>query len=187
MQRFIQCGCQTGNKGNTYTNGIIIVQLMLIQRGMKKLVSIRLPLFSALLITALLLGVIIIPGCEKADNNIITIDADPVAAVIEKKQCATFSLNGDTLQLCYDSLLQDSRCPVDVVCVWSGVATVGIKAIHQQQTHYLELSTLDFNKWRMDTTIGNFSIKLDDVKPYPVSGKPSGNEEQKVYITVKAK
>lgn len=149
---------------------------------MKKLVFIRLPLFSALLITALSLGVIIISGCEKADNNIININTDSVTAFIEKKQSAIFSLNGNTLQLYYDSLLQDSRCPADVICVWSGNAMAGIKAIHNQQTHYLELPI------GVDTTIGNFNIKLDDVMPYRLSGgKFSGDGVPKIHVTIKAK
>ncbi len=69
-----------------------------------------------------------------------------------------------------DSVINDSRCPKDVQCVWEGSAKVGFSIqIHETKTqHNFTLETLPSEN---DTTIGNFNIKLRELSPYPTSNK----------------
>ena len=40
----------------------------------------------------------------------------------------TVTIDGEALSLTYDRLLEDSRCPEDVQCVWAGNARIALTA-----------------------------------------------------------
>lgn len=90
--------------------------------------------------------------------------------MIELNHCKDTSIDGQTLQICFDSLLSDSRCPINAVCVWEGEATVKL-SLHANGTEKsFRLST--FNNpptFRNDTTISGYKIKLVSVSPFPGS------------------
>ena len=60
--------------------------------------------------------------------------------------------------------VQDSRCPIDVECIWQGEAEIEIKFDSPFQ-ETIVLSTYD----DLIDTVGNYSIKLLNVSPYPIS------------------
>jgi hypothetical protein len=87
---------------------------------------------------------------------------------IELNHCADTTINGQSFQICFDSLVSDSRCPANVECIWQGEATVKLSVqgggLHQS----FKLST--FNNlpvFRNDTTLSGYKIKLLSVSPYP--------------------
>lgn len=63
--------------------------------------------------------------------------------------------------LAVDSV-KDSRCPLDVMCFWSGLATV-----------WCRLSgvpfTLSIYSEAADTSLSNYSVALTSVEPWPIS------------------
>ena len=74
----------------------------------------------------------------------------------------------NTLRLTVRSRLQDSRCAVNVVCVWAGSVGVGLKAETLQSTNEGNVHT------NMDPKIfwaGQHQISLLDLTPRP--GEPS--------------
>ena len=88
---------------------------------------------------------------------------------LELHHCITTNIQGADVNICMDSV-HDSRCPLNVECIWAGEATVNFSL----QTHGLKqsfkLST--FNNppyFRNDTTILGYKIKLLSVTPYPGS------------------
>lgn len=67
----------------------------------------------------------------------------------------------ENISITFDSLLEDSRCPIGVVCFWEGNAKVGF--IFNSQN--FELNThLSFKN---DTTLLRYHISLIGVHPYP--------------------
>ncbi len=76
--------------------------------------------------------------------------------------------------------IQDSRCPSDVVCVWQGEARVEIK-LKESQTYSTVLSTYD----NQIDTLGDYSIELIDVQPYPVSTEVIEMEDYHVKLKIK--
>ncbi len=76
--------------------------------------------------------------------------------------------------------IEDSRCPSDVVCVWQGEARVEI-VLEETQTFSTVLSTYD----NQVDTLGNYSLELIDVKPYPVSDKVIKTEDYDVTLKIK--
>ena len=64
----------------------------------------------------------------------------------------------------------DSRCPINAVCVWEGDADVRLS--HRVGQGPDVLFTLRVNRAPRDTVIGVTRIALDSLTPYPVSSEP---------------
>ena len=75
------------------------------------------------------------------------------------------------LRLRIDPILNDSRCPTGVECIWRGNAEVRIELIIQGAFwHYFILNTNC--AYRTDTVIDNIRYRLVALEPYPVINQP---------------
>ena len=61
--------------------------------------------------------------------------------------------------------IDDSRCPVDVTCVWEGRASVTFNVYDKIQHQTIILTTNEIQS----QNVGSYEIVLIDVLPYPVS------------------
>src|SRR4029079_3700015 len=86
------------------------------------------------MIIVLLIGLGILISCKK--NK--TIDDD--ALRIRLYSCANPIVSGTQVQLCFDSLLTDSRCPCNADCIWRGYAAGKFSFSVDGQTHQLRLA-----------------------------------------------
>jgi len=75
--------------------------------------------------------------------------------------------------------INDSRCPSDVVCIWAGKTDVKIE-VESPVTGTIVLSTYD----NPVDTVGNFSFKIIDVLPYPISTKTIQLEDYNVTLKI---
>ena len=100
------------------------------------------------------------------------------AATVEARQGETFRLRpGESARLVgtgvivgFRAIVEDSRCPGDVVCVWQGNASARFTATLAAGTAV----TFDLNT-TLDpkaTEVGGRTITLVAVEPYPVSTGP---------------
>lgn len=85
----------------------------------------------------------------------------------------TFEING--LLIKPWALLEDSRCPSDVVCIQAGRAVVALNV--GSSTMEIEIGHTK--------KIGILSITLDDVMPYPVSTRKTADQEYRFAFTFK--
>jgi len=82
-------------------------------------------------------------------------------------QCRAVPSNNQTL-ICFDSLLTDSRCPVNAVCGMIGYAAVKFSLTSNGATHSFKLSTLDMpGLFSRDTILGGYQIEFMHLEPYP--------------------
>lgn len=74
-------------------------------------------------------------------------------------------------------VLEDSRCPLNVTCVWAGNGKVQIRIDDREinLNTYLE---------PRDTTISNHSIKLISLKPYPEHPQKIDRHNYKVRLQI---
>lgn len=75
--------------------------------------------------------------------------------------------------------INDSRCPSDVVCVWEGKADVKIK-VESPFSGSITLSTYD----NPVDTVGNYSFRIIDIFPYPISTKSIKLEDYNVTLKI---
>jgi hypothetical protein len=98
-------------------------------------------------------------SCEKAleSNQPLII---PINTCLDKKA------NKESIEFCFDQLLEDSRCPINAVCVWQGVAKAKFSLKINGETKTFELSTLNMPPYyRTDTTLNGYKIKLTNISP----------------------
>jgi hypothetical protein len=110
-------------------------------------------------------------GCNK-EKNTQPIDIQPIISIYN---C---NLISEKASICYDSLINDSRCPEDVVCVWSGNVKVALSLKQGNINFPFQITN---NK---DTTINGIKIKLLDVMPYPKFSAPYNVKESKVKLAI---
>jgi len=92
------------------------------------------------------------------------------------------------LRLEYDSLVQDCRCPENVVCIWAGYASARFKlTINDNAPIPFVLGTVFGNQVGMsqDTIFDGFEFKLINCLPYPNTKKVPDKSEYKVLVTIK--
>jgi len=121
-------------------------------------------MMKGMIIFAGVLAAIIYSGCETDLNLISTL---PLNDTIEIANFDTKYNFENNLALRMDSVLNDSRCPSNVVCVWEGNAEVRfLLTVDSIQTDFV-LNTHGGNNFNSDTVLGGYSIKLLNLSPYP--------------------
>lgn len=90
-------------------------------------------------------------------------------------------IESENLRVEFVNVTEDSRCPSDVVCVWQGQATAFFEAtLGNDDVYTFELTTGDSTK-----SIGQYSVALDSLQPYPKSTEKIEPSDYVAEITVK--
>jgi len=77
--------------------------------------------------------------------------------------------------ICFDSLLQDSRCPAGAECIWQGTALIKISFHDRGNVHKFVMSLKNYPGlgYPSDTTVDGYHLIFTDLKPYPGLTKPA--------------
>lgn len=90
----------------------------------------------------------------------------------------------DQLRIHFKSIA-DSRCPINVICVWEGQAEVGLDLVFDgDQVHPVTLIERAGHPDLADTTVQGYYIQLLEVSPYPVDTEPIDPEDYTIRIRV---
>jgi hypothetical protein len=94
-------------------------------------------------------------------------------------------IEGEALAVEFESVLEDSRCPEGVDCIWSGNAKIRLKSGKQKQTPAaVELNTHVGSK---SSSYLNYEISLVALKPRPKADKPIQPNEYRATLIVTKK
>ena len=114
---------------------------------------------------------VFILGCK--DSEII-ID-NSTQAMLEEQYSLNFEKTAiDSpvdIKVKFVKVTEDSRCPSDVVCIWAGQVSVLINVNDNGKDLGDIKLTLGANKDDAVKDIGEYYLKLIEVKPYPISTK----------------
>jgi hypothetical protein len=107
------------------------------------------------------------------------------AVKIRLYSCARPIISGAQVQLCFDSLITDSRCPCNAVCGWRGYAAGKFSFSVNGQVHMLRLAEIALPPvYPKDTTVAGYKIEFVDLKPYPcLPNNTDETEEAEIKIT----
>ena len=90
------------------------------------------------------------------------------------------------LSVKFDSIEQDSRCPINAKCLWAGVAIANVTVINGTgELKAIKLSTVNFETFNTIEKIFGKSIELMAVLPNPSAGTGSKPEITKQLIKLK--
>lgn len=76
---------------------------------------------------------------------------------------------GSRVKVRFLSVVEDSRCPADVQCIWAGNAKIRVKvSVQGGETRILELNT---NTKAAGNNVDAYAINLVSLTPYPRSDR----------------
>ncbi|MBK5271481.1 MAG: hypothetical protein JJE22_10750 [Bacteroidia bacterium] len=113
-------------------------------------------------------------ACSKSSNQTATnshsnkVEFKEGSVTIPLKECKNISFGSDQLKLCLDSV-SDSRCPSNVICVWSGTAIASLSFTKNGQVYPVTLAIPPFGSYQEKIKVAGYTITLLDVTPYPVA------------------
>lgn len=94
------------------------------------------------------------------------------------------TLLGDQYSLSFVDVTADSRCPVDVTCVWAGEAKVVVGPSHP--TMRFRPDTLRLSGGRSDSmTVGPFVVKVARLDPAPRQGRTIAKADYRATFAVR--
>jgi hypothetical protein len=117
-------------------------------------------------------------SCKKSNS-----DFEDTLYSLSVDECETVQSGADQMTICTD-LLNDSRCPDDVVCGTAGHAYADFTATINNTTHSFTLYPKAFaHNNTTDTTIGGFKIEFLDIIPHRRMHAPPAVQEARLRIT----
>jgi hypothetical protein len=94
-------------------------------------------------------------------------------------------IKGEGLAVVFESVLEDSRCPEGVDCIWSGNARIRIRSSKQGQTPAtIELNT---DAGPKSSSYLNYEVRLVELKPRPKANEAVRPHEYKAALMIKKK
>ena len=100
--------------------------------------------------------------------------------------CENGNIAGNDLKLCFDAVVNDSRCPANAVCIWQGAATASFSFTKNGNTHRFDLSTITMKpNYAKDTVIAGYKIEFINLSPYPGTGTgPISDSQRKAELKI---
>lgn len=102
-------------------------------------------------------------ACEEKEATTLTIP-DKFGEIITLKIGESVEVNGESLTIDFDNIVDDSRCPNGVDCIWEGQAEVNL--LLNKTKEILVIMRAGQEALAKDT-LGNIIVTLLDVSPYP--------------------
>ena len=91
-----------------------------------------------------------------------------------------------SLSVKFDSIEQDSRCPINAKCLWAGVAIVNVTVINGEGgLKNIKLSSVNYETFNTTEKVFGKNIELIAVLPNPSAGTGAKPEITKKLIKLK--
>ena len=122
---------------------------------------------------SLLITCSLLLGCSTALNSHFT-ENQSMARISKEfpiKVGQQLKLEGADLQVKFVGVVQDSRCPTNVNCIWAGNAEVSLEWKQDKCTTAVTLNTHATPEAGDESKVGGFRVKLIKLEPYPHSEK----------------
>ncbi|MDX1393464.1 MAG: hypothetical protein R3195_03700 [Gemmatimonadota bacterium] len=128
---------------------------------------------------AVSLSLLALAGCGGGPTTGSTdFAAAPVVVELERGEAATV----DGLRIRFETVSEDSRCAVDVVCVWAGNAAVGLEL--SRDGGPAERVTVNTGVEPLSIVRDGLEIRITELRPDPVSTERIDPEDYRVSLDV---
>jgi hypothetical protein len=108
-----------------------------------------------IVLAALVLSIVTLFACKKDG------DGKSYYPFVYLHHCINKTFSQERITLCFEEVIQDSRCPVNAFCIWGGMATAKFTFTRKNNDHVL---ILNLNR---DTVVDGYKIRFADLLPYP--------------------
>ena len=94
------------------------------------------------------------------------------------------AIAGKDMSVKFEAILEDSRCPEGVQCVWEGNARIKLTAAKAgENPSSLELNTSD--RFAPEAKYLDYIIALIDLKPYPKAARPISLQDYTAIVEIR--
>lgn len=112
-------------------------------------------------------------GCATVDTAVV---AKP-GAEFDLALGRTAALSGTGYRITFDRVTEDSRCPIDVVCVWAGDARIQLTI--DRSTAPADIRVLGLTPPNAESDLNGVRIRFVSLAPAPRQSEPSA---QRKYV-----
>lgn len=92
-------------------------------------------------------------------------------------------IEGENLEITLKEVVEDSRCPWEVICVWEGRVSLSVEISQNNISDSLELSQPGLTDQSVVETHKGYQFTYK-VEPYPKAGKPISVDEYRLLLVV---
>ena len=130
----------------------------------------------ALIFTSFLL---LLPGCADSTGEYrVTLNQEFALSIGQRA-----SITGENLQIKFQEVLEDSRCPKDVTCVWQGRVRCKVEIVTDGFSDYIVLTQPGLSDEPVEQTYKDYLITFR-VQPYPEAGKTIDPGEYRLLLNL---
>jgi len=122
--------------------------------------------------------VVVAAGCATVDTAIVAKPGVEFNLALGK----TAALSGTGYRITFDRVTEDSRCPIDVVCVWAGDAK--IRLIIDRSTAPADIRILGLTQPNSESDLNGVRIRFVSLAPAPRQSEPSANRQYVARLVV---
>lgn len=91
------------------------------------------------------------------------------------------------IKVTFIEVLEDSRCPADAVCIWAGQVKVLVEVEYGTEIQQYTLTGDTLLEGDVKSiTIGEYTITLVQVDPYPLASQPTDPAAYQVTLTIES-
>jgi hypothetical protein len=95
----------------------------------------------------------------------------------------TASIQGEDLQLKFLEVINDSRCPSDVACVWQGQASCLVEITYLESVQKVTLTQPGLTEEPSRLDFNDYVIQFN-LSPYPEAGKVMKDSDYRLQMVV---
>jgi hypothetical protein len=128
--------------------------------------------------TVLLLAVLSLAACDETHPTGPTV---PLGREFVLAPGEVAAVENGALQIRFDAVMGDSRCPADALCVLGGDAIVRVTVLSSRESRPYDLHTGDLRP----VSHNGLTIALVQLSPYPFSAAPIEPNDYRATLVVR--
>ncbi|HKR08627.1 MAG TPA: hypothetical protein VJS39_05515 [Gemmatimonadaceae bacterium] len=122
--------------------------------------------------------IIVAPGCATVDTAIVAKPGVEFNLALGQ----TAALSGTGYRITFDRVTEDSRCPVDVVCVWAGDAK--IRLLIDRSTAPADIRVLGLTPPNSESELNGVRIRFVSLAPAARQSEPAASRKYVARLMV---
>jgi hypothetical protein len=95
-------------------------------------------------------------------------------------------ITGEDMEISFEQVLEESRCPRDVTCVWEGRVVMVIEIRRNSTSHRMELIQPGLTDQAITAYYEDYALRFS-VEPYPEEGSDIAADDYRLRMTVSKK
>jgi len=93
------------------------------------------------------------------------------------------SIDGDQLRIKFQEVVEDSRCPTGVTCIWEGRVSCMLKITYRRFVQNMLITEPGLNRWPPEVSFKDYSIAFH-IEPYPEAGIEIPTDEYRLQLRI---